>query len=55
MQELLARFVEKAVQYDKETRRVVVKHHQLSVDGIGGIHFHLVLESLDVSQIHSTA
>ncbi|KAI4384943.1 hypothetical protein MLD38_003027 [Melastoma candidum] len=48
LQGLLSSFVERAVRYDKESRMVVVKHHELSVDGIEGIDFHLILESLDV-------
>lgn len=46
--------MEKAVRYDKESRRVTVKHHELNVNGIEGIDFHLVLESLDVSSTPSS-
>ena len=48
MQELLAKFMEYAVRFEQDSRRIRVKY-RLSVDEIDGIELHTVVEAMDVS------
>ncbi|XWS47374.1 hypothetical protein CRYUN_Cryun14cG0146900 [Craigia yunnanensis] len=50
MQELLAKFMENAVRFEQDSRRIRVKY-RLSVDEIDGIELHTVLEAMDVAGI----
>ncbi|OMP07538.1 RZZ complex, subunit Zw10 [Corchorus olitorius] len=50
MQELLAKFMENAVQFEQNSRTIRVKY-RLSVDQIDGIELHTVLEAMDVAGI----
>ncbi|GLT30184.1 hypothetical protein SLA2020_050010 [Shorea laevis] len=50
MQELLLKFIENAVQFEPELKRVRVKY-QLCVSGIDGIELRAVLEAMEVVQI----
>lgn len=47
IQELLVKFVESAVCFEKESNRVLVKY-QLTVDGLDGIELRTVLEAMEV-------
>ncbi|KAH9793478.1 Centromere/kinetochore protein zw10-like [Citrus sinensis] len=47
IQELLVKFVESAVRFEKESNRVLVKY-QLTVDGLDGIELRTVLEAMEV-------
>ncbi|XP_057955658.1 centromere/kinetochore protein zw10 homolog [Malania oleifera] len=47
IQEVLVRFIEKAVQFEKEQNSVRVKY-QLTVNEIDGVELHRVLEAMDV-------